>query len=114
MTATDTAAPTAADIRAPQDCRDLGDIRAAIDHIDRDIIHALGLRMRYVEAASAFKPDEASIPAPERVAAMLPQRRRWAESANLDGDFVQELYHRIIHWYIQQQVSYWRAQRGLP
>lgn len=109
MTTTD----NATGIRAPQDCRDLSDIRAAIDSIDRDIIDTLALRMRYVEAASAFKPDEDSIPAPERVAAMLPQRRRWAESANLDGDFVHELYHRIIHWYIQQQVIYWRAQRGL-
>ena len=64
---------------------DLADVREAIDHIDSDVIRALGLRMRYVKAASRFKPDEASIPAPERVAAMLPQRRQWAESAGLDG-----------------------------
>ncbi|MGH8083257.1 MAG: isochorismate lyase [Lysobacter sp.] len=104
---------TAIEIPLPQDCRDLNDIRVAIDRIDQDIIQALGLRMRYVEAASAFKPDEASIPAPERVAAMLPQRRSWAESADIDGDFVHDLYHRIIHWYIQQQIVYWRGQRGL-
>ncbi|MGO1068872.1 isochorismate lyase [Lysobacter sp. CA199] len=104
---------TAIPILPPRDCRDLNDIRIAIDRIDQDIIQALGLRMRYVEAASAFKPDEASIPAPDRVAAMLPQRRSWAESVNLDGQFVHDLYHQIIHWYIQQQIVYWRSQREL-
>lgn len=101
------------DMKAPQDCRDLGDIRIAIDRIDHDIIQALGLRMRYVKAASAFKPDEGAIPAPDRVAAMLPQRRQWAEAADLDGDFVHDLYARIIHWYIDQQIRHWRRERGL-
>ncbi|WP_201317084.1 chorismate mutase, partial [Burkholderia sp. E168m15] len=64
-------------MKTPDACTGLPDIREAIDRLDADIIDALGRRMQYVLAASRFKPNEASIAAPERVAAMLPDRRRW-------------------------------------
>ncbi|ABN86284.1 isochorismate-pyruvate lyase [Burkholderia pseudomallei] len=100
-------------MKTPDQCTGLADIREAIDRLDADIIAALGARMQYVKAASRFKPTEASIAAPERVAAMLPDRRRWAEQAGLDGAFVETLYAQIIAWYIEQQTRHWRRQRGL-
>jgi len=99
-------------ITSPEECRNLDDIRQAIDRIDQDIIGALGQRMRYVLAASRYKLSEDSIPAPERVAAMLPERYRWAEDAGLDGKFVQALYAQIIQWFILEQIDYWRRQRS--
>ncbi|MBP2231641.1 isochorismate pyruvate lyase [Azospirillum agricola] len=97
----------------PDACRDLGDVRRAIDRIDETIVGLLGLRLGYVLAAARFKPDAASIPAPERVAAMLPERRRWAERHGLNPDFVVPLFSQIIQWFIQQQVAHWtRARAG--
>ncbi|MXN77943.1 isochorismate lyase [Burkholderia sp. 4701] len=100
-------------MKTPDDCTGLADVREAIDRLDADIIEALGMRMQYVLAASRFKPTEASIPAPERVAAMLHDRRDWAARAGLDSAFVETLYAQIIAWYIDQQTRYWRTQRGL-
>lgn len=94
------------------DCKNLSDIRKGIDHLDRSIIEALGERMQYVKAAARFKPTEASIAAPDRVAAMLPDRRRWAEDAGLDGKFIECLYAQIIQWYIAEQTEHWRRQHG--
>ncbi|WP_301281585.1 isochorismate lyase [Pseudomonas kilonensis] len=99
--------------KQPDECENLADIRRAIDGLDEHIIRAMGQRMLYVRSASHFKPSESSIPAPARVAEMLPQRRKWAEEAGLDGDFVQGLFSQIINWYIAEQVGYWRQQRGL-
>lgn len=99
-------------MKNPEDCTSLADIRQAIDHIDQDIIQALGRRMDYVKAASAFKASEAAIPAPERVAAMLPERARWAQENDLDGLFIEGLFRQIIHWYIAEQIKYWRQTRG--
>lgn len=98
---------------APEDCADLGDIRHAIDTLDRELLTLLGKRMHYVLAASKFKPDEQSIPAPERVASMLADRSCWAEGCGLDGEFARSLFEQITSWYIARQVDYWRAQRGL-
>ena len=81
-------------MKTPQACTGLADIRHAIDSLDQQIIDALGLRMQYVKAASAFKPDQASIAAPERVAAMLPQRRQWAQDVGLDGEFIESLFEQ--------------------
>lgn len=39
-------------------------------------ISALGKCMAYVKAAAQFKPTEVSISAPERVATVLPDRRK--------------------------------------
>ena len=99
-------------MKTPEDCTGLADIREAIDRIDLDIVQALGRRMDYVKAASRFKASEAAIPAPERVAAMLPERARWAEENGLDAPFVGGLFAQIIHWYIADQIKYWRQTRG--
>lgn len=96
----------------PDECTGLPDIRYAIDTLDHELVTLLGKRMHYVLAASRFKPDEASIPAPERVSAMLADRRLWAQENDLDSNFVESLFERIIPWFIARQVEYWRAQRG--
>lgn len=98
-------------MKAPQQCTSLEDIRVGIDAIDREIIAALGKRLHYVRAAAAFKPTEASIAAPERVGAMIPERRVWAAEAGLDPDFVGPLFAQVIHWFIAQQVCHWRQLR---
>lgn len=100
-------------MKSPENCASLDDIRVGIDTLDKQIIDALGQRMAYVKAAAQFKPTEESIPAPERVGAMLPQRQRWAAEAGLDPDFVGPLFAQLIYWFIGQQVHHWRTQRGL-
>lgn len=99
-------------MKMPEDCTGLSEIREAIDRIDHDIVQSLGRRMDYVKAASRFKANESAIPAPDRVAAMLPERARWAEENGLDAPFVESLFSQIIHWYIAEQIKYWRQTRG--
>lgn len=99
-------------LKAPHACLNLGDIRAGIDHHDRQIFDALVTRLEYVKAAAQFKPDEQSIPAPDRVAAMLQDRLDWAAAAGFDTPFVEKLFEQIIHWNIQQQILHWRATRS--
>ncbi|QLG95467.1 isochorismate lyase [Pseudomonas yamanorum] len=99
-------------MKTPDHCTGLSDVRLAIDTLDQQIIDALGLRMQYVKAASQFKPDQASIAAPERVAAMLPQRREWAQAVGLDGEFVEGLFNQIIHWYIAEQTAFWLQKKS--
>lgn len=95
-------------LKAPEACENLNDIRVGIDLYDRQIFEALQQRLLYVKAAAQFKPDEQSIPAPERVAAMLDERRQWAVAAGFDCAFIEQLYGQIIHWNIARQVEHWR------
>lgn len=101
------------DMKTPEQCNSLDDVRRGIDAMDEQIIRALGRRLAYVKAAAQFKPTEQSIAAPERVAAMLPRRRQWAREAGLDPMFAVPLFAQIIHWNIAQQVRHWRICHGL-
>ncbi|CRM10833.1 MULTISPECIES: isochorismate lyase [Pseudomonas] len=96
-------------LKTPEACESLTDIRAGIDFFDRQILESLQQRLGYVKAAVRFKVNEQAIPAPERVAAMLQDRREWAVDTGFDVDFVEKLYEHIIYWNIQQQISHWRA-----
>ncbi|CBS89338.1 isochorismate lyase [Azospirillum lipoferum] len=98
-------------MKSPEQCADLQDVRTGIDTIDRQIVTLLGERLRYVHAAAAFKPTVESIPAPERVAAMMVERRSWAVEVGLPPDFVAGLFAKITDWYIATQTAYWRARR---
>jgi len=97
--------------KQPSECSSLQDIRDEIDAIDHEITFALGRRLEYVKAASAFKPNLESIPAPERVAAMLPQRRLWAEQAGLEPDFFENIFSQLIQWFINEQVRFYRSKQ---
>lgn len=99
--------------KPPSECQHLGDIRQGIDFIDHQIVTLLQQRMEYVLSAAQFKPDLQSIPAPERVAAQLQDRRQWAEQANLSPDYIESLFNDMIQWFISQQTHHWRNKNGL-
>lgn len=100
-------------IKPPSQCQNLGEIRQGIDSIDHEIIKLLRKRMNYVLSAARFKPSEASIAAPDRVAAMLVERRQWADQQQLPADYIESLFGGIIQWFISQQTLHWRASHGL-
>ena len=80
----------------PDRCEDIGQIRAEIDRIDRQVIAALGERFAYVEAAARFKTGEADVRAPGRVEAMLRRRRDWAVEEGLDPDVIEKIYRDLV------------------
>ncbi|MFA0312108.1 isochorismate-pyruvate lyase [Vibrio splendidus] len=100
-------------IKKPEVCESLNDIRIGIDTLDKEIVRILSKRLGYVKAAAQFKPSEQSIPAPERVAEMLEDRKKWAEEAGMSSEYVETLFSSITHWYINQQIKHWRTERGL-
>ena len=99
-------------MKEPEDCRDIEDVREAIDALDREILRLLGRRARHVAAAARFKTDEESVRAPERQRTMLAHRRRWAADEDLDPDFVEDLYRDIVTHFVRREMDRWEADRG--
>ncbi|GEK15649.1 isochorismate lyase [Aliivibrio fischeri] len=97
-------------LKHPNQCENLEHVRQGIDAIDHKIVQLLNERMGYVLAAAQFKPNVKSIPAPDRVAAMLQQRKEWASEQTLDESFITSLFEQIIPWFINQQIDYWRTK----
>jgi len=97
-------------IKQPEACQNMTDIRREIDTIDQQIISLIGKRYQYVQAASKFKTSETSVKAPERFAAMLLERRKWAEMQSLDPDVIEKIYTELVHYFIAEELKHWKSQ----
>jgi isochorismate pyruvate lyase len=95
-------------MKSPTECTSLEEVRTAIDTIDHQIIVALGKRFEYVQAAARFKTSETGVKAPERFAAMLQQRRVWAEENGLKADVIEQMYRDLVNYFIEEELNHWQ------
>lgn len=94
-------------MKAPHECSSLGEVRAEIDRIDQQIIAALGERFTYVNAAAAFKATAADVAAPDRVTAMIAQRRAWASEQGLSPDVIDRIYRELVTYFTSEEARHW-------
>lgn len=99
-------------MKHPADCHSLEEVRAQIDCIDEQVIALLGERAHYVKAAARFKTSEAAVAAPERLAAMLQVRRKWAEGHGLSADAIEKMYRGLVEYFIAWEKEHWKAGTG--
>ena len=88
----------------------MAEVREAIDALDREVVELLGRRFEYVKAATRFKTSEADVRAPERLAAMLQQRREWAEAAGLSPDAIEIMYRNLVEHFIAEEMRRWKRE----
>jgi isochorismate pyruvate lyase len=93
--------------KQPDECKSLQDIRTQIDRLDRQIVALLGQRLEYVHAAAAFKTSETTVRAPDRVASMLDDRRRWAIEDGLEAEAISRLYEGLIEYFTNHEMQVW-------
>ena len=98
-------------MKLPDDCKNMADIRAEIDRLDRQVIALLGQRFVYVKAASKFKTSETTVKAPERFQAMLKQRRVWAEEEGLNADAIEKMYQDLVNHFIDEEMKHWKQSQ---
>jgi isochorismate pyruvate lyase len=94
----------------PSECRSLSQVREEIDHLDEQMVAMLGKRSGYVKAAARFKTSETAVAAPERLADMLARRRQWAEREGLDPDLIEDIFRRLVAWFIQRELDAYRSR----
>ncbi len=99
-------------MKPPEECGNMTEIRVEIDHLDQQIITLLGQRFGYVKAASKFKTSQESVKAPDRLKAMLAQRRAWAEAAGLSPDVIEKMYRDLVNYFIAEEMKQWKSHSG--
>src|SRR5579885_3097536 len=98
-------------VKAPDECASLQDVRAAIDEIDHAIVALIARRRGYVEAAAAFKTSATGVSDPDRVAAMMAQRRRWATEAGLSPAPIEHLFQMLVSYFTSVELQHWQEQQ---
>lgn len=90
--------------RLPSECRDITEVRNEIDNIDRMVIRLLHDRFGYVREVVKYKEKTAdSIEASGRRETVLRERRQWAEEAGLSPDVIEEIYSKLISYFIEEE-----------
>lgn len=86
-------------------CGSLGEVRANIDRLDREIIPLLAERGRYVMEAARFKKEVAEVPAPARVEEVIGKVRRLAEEHGAIADVMEKTYRAMIAAFIAAELA---------
>ena len=93
-------------MKSPSSCKNKEEIRQAIDELDRKIISLIGKRYQYVKEIVKYKektPD--AIVAKERYNLVIASRRALAEENGLNPDIIEEMYKRLLQYFIQEELD---------
>ena len=95
------------DTTAPADCRDMREVRAGIDRLDRQIVTMIAERFRYMDAAARIKGERST-------AEVIANVRRLAEERQVPAEAVAQLYEGLIEASIAYELAKFDALRETP
>jgi isochorismate pyruvate lyase len=98
-------------MKPPSACRNLTDVRGAVNAIDRELMRLLVKRQRYALAALRFKHDRSSIADPNHRRKMFAQRKSWAARSDLNPRMVQKIFQAIVDESKRLHLAGFRAGR---
>lgn len=91
-------------MQPPDSCKNMSELRAAIDILDAELIKLLAKRADYIDRATVLKTAE-GLPAriDHRVEYVAMRARENAELNGLDPDLAENLWRQLIEWSIARE-----------
>ena len=90
--------------RPPAECRDMTEVRAEIDRLDKALVDLIGERFGYVERAWQIKLQEkAEANVPWRNQQVIDKVRAQAQERGVPPDQCEALWRQMIGWFIQYE-----------
>jgi isochorismate pyruvate lyase len=93
-------------------CQSLGEVRANIDRIDRDILRLLAERGSYVHEAGRFKASPDAVDDPQRVEAIIARLRGLAGEMHVAPAVVEATYRAMIAAFTEEERRAVAAESG--
>lgn len=93
-------------MKLPENCKNIQEIREAIDSLDNEIIRLIGQRFNYVKEIVKFKKkDRDSIVAKDRYDEVIENRRMLAVENGLNPDLIESIYRSLINHFINKEIE---------
>jgi isochorismate pyruvate lyase len=100
-------------IKQADQCLNMADLRAGIDHLDRLLVKLLSERQRYIERAAEIKAHAAEIRDETRIADVLAKVTAEAARAGLDRTIAQAVWTTLMEQCIALEMrEFERLQRA--
>lgn len=84
------------EIREPEDCATMLEVRAGVDETDRRIVALLARRFGYMDAAARIKNERSAVRDERRKSEVIERVRGEAQSLRIDPGLVAKLYDQLI------------------
>ena len=84
------------EIREPEDCVTMLEVRAGVDETDRRIVALLARRFGYMDAAARIKSERSAVRDERRKSEVIEKVRGEARARRIDPRLVAELYDQLI------------------
>ena len=98
--------------RSAKSCRDLADVRAEIDRIDRVLLGLIAKRGSYVRRAAELKAKRTDVLDPARIARIVRQVKKRAKSLGLEPNVAGAAFHAMIGRFVAYEFrEYDRRER---
>lgn len=89
--------------REAKDCKDMDEVRAEIDRIDRALVDLIGERFAYVDRAWQLKRSPAEARVSWRIQQVIDKVRARAGEKGLPPELAEALWRQMIGWFIQYE-----------
>lgn len=84
------------EIREPEDCETMEEVRAGVDDVDRRIVALMARRFGFMDAAARIKQDRMAVRDERRKAEVLAKVEAAATERGVDAKLVRRLYDELI------------------
>ncbi len=100
------------DTVAPEDCREMAEVRAGIDALDAELVALLSVRQRYIEAAGRIKPQKSEVRLPWRIEEVVEKVLARADAAGLSRAIAEPVWRELIDRCIAHEHGVWDARHN--
>ncbi|MBI1392344.1 MAG: chorismate mutase [Alphaproteobacteria bacterium] len=95
-----------------EDCREMSEVRAEIDRLDRIVVALLAERTRYIEAAGRIKGRVDDVRLEWRIEEVVSKVLAAAAREDLPPDIAEPVWRLLIDRSIAHEFDVWRALRA--
>ncbi len=100
------------DVKVPDACETMLDVREGVDATDRELVALLERRFGYMRAAARIKPTREAVRDEERKASVIAAAVAEAEARNIPGKGLGDIWERLVEGSIAYEFDEWDKTRG--
>lgn len=99
-------------VKAPEACTTMEDVRAGVDDLDRELVRILAIRQGYMEAAARIKPTLEDVRVPWRIEDVVEKVLQSAAKMGLSARIAEPVWRELIECCIAHEAECWKKLRS--
>jgi len=93
--------------KSPENCETMEDVRAGVDHVDRELMTLLARRFGYMEAAARIKLDREAVRDEPRKVQVISAAMKDAREHGLPETVIGQMWEALVEGSIAFEFARW-------